>query len=382
MDDATLLFLESNPWVENGRFLRRLLQAPSEDSLVEILGCCAGLRYAIVSPAASRTLSGLAKVLEQIEPDDQFVLVATFLLNRTPDEIAVPQDSTPLRVEKSLKSTIGTCYASFSGDAPWRSALWIRLTLAEAPPAERSGFSSILRMLITLAEGIQSPADEDFPWVAFSSSGYSSRGYSGRSLPVSKGYALPDWLQTTLNSLPSNASLVAWQASLHGPIVIGRTKSLGHINTAASALLAWADAVLYDDSGPIAGIIWLRDELTRKELDARWLAGLLVGAMTPITILLVLPKSNSVAQGAWSSLVADDPLQLDESTIGLAGGPHAIDKDSFSPFQETWHVFGGVIDKVLVSLANNETAPGAGVWSRSVPTVEYENTVSWRVAAY
>ena len=382
MDDATLLFLESNPWVESGRFLRRLLQAASEENLIEILSCCAGLRYDAISPAVSWTLSGVAKILEQIEPNDQFVLVATFLLNRTFDDIAVTQDSTPLRVEKGLKSTIGSCYASFSGDAHWRSAHWVRLTLAEAPPAERVGFSRLLRMLIILAEGIQSPADEDFPWVDFSSTGYNSRGYSGRSLPVSNGYALPDWLQKTLSVLPSNASLVSWQASLHGPIVIGRAKSLGHVNPSASALLAWADAVLYDDAGPIAGIIWLRDELTRSELDARWLAGLLVGAITPITILLVLPKSNSVAQGAWSSLVAEDPIHLDKGAVSLAGGPLAIHKDCFSPFQETWHVFGGVIDKILVSLAKNETAPGAGIWSRSVPTVEDENTVSWRAAAY
>lgn len=382
MDDTTSTFLTQHPWVENGKFLERTLRnSDSAQALAEVLRSCLGLGNSRRAPSSiSAVVDTFCHSLFPMDAPSRFATISILLLGKTTDEVSVADDSTPQRVERSLQSGLSVAYASFTGETPWRSTAWIRSLLAGLDASERRGAAILIRAMIVIAEGLDVDQTGNFPWESLFSNGYKSTLLTDGNAQLSTGYATPEWLKESIAKLSHKCNLIAWQQSVRGPILVGSANSSGFMDPTAAALLSWADAVQYDQRGPISAILWLDEELTENHLKARLLSALLAGAAVPFTLLLALPSTKNVATSKWASYSLDDDMLFDQGDLKLASAPQELSAFDVSPVQETWHIYGGAVSNVLLSLTEpKRTSPllANGIWAQRIARLTSANKVRW-----
>ena len=376
MDSATQTYLASNPWVEDGKYLLRALEDDEPTGIADVISCVTSMPPREGSAVTNQTTVDLAKSLSGLDATERFAIVAMLLLKRSADEVAVAMASTPTRAQKSFVSGMQVCYASFSGDRPWRSGAWLRSAIAKCPRPERQSLTTLLIMLIAIAEGLSESIDYDMTWEKFALCGYSALDFQGESVKLSRGYALPAWMDEVRPALPLGTKLVGWSSSNRGPIIVGHGGSDLRVPPAPSGLLTWADAVYYDAKGPIAGIVWLDDDLDAETFGERMMAGLISGLVAPFAIVVALPKMPSLSSNSWSSFSMDETLEFPHETLREAKRLLEAQDAKFSEFQEVWHVYGGVLSDVLVAISTNQPPPKIGVWSRCFPVDRSKNSVT------
>ncbi len=377
MDNATRTYLASNPWVEDGKYLLRALEDDEPTGIADVISCVVDMPPGLESVVVSESTIDLSKLLSGLDANERFAIVAMLLLKRSADQVAVALDSTPTRAQKSFTSGMQVCYASFSGNRPWRSGAWLRSVIAKCPRPGRQSLTKLLNMLIAIAEGISDSMDYEMAWEKFSLGGYSALDFEGESIKQSSGYALPAWMDEVSPALPLGTKLVGWSSSNRGPIIVGHGGPDLRVPPAPSGLLSWADAVFYDAKGPIAGIVWLDDDLDAETFCERMTAALISGLVAPFAIVLALPKMPSLSSNNWSSFSMDDTFEFSRETLHEAQALLDVQDAKFSEFQEVWHVYGGVLSHVLVAISANQPPPKIGIWSRSIPVRRSENSVSW-----
>ena len=377
MDSATRTYLASNPWVEDGKYLLRALEDDDPTSIADVISCVIGMPPGVESDVASESAVDLSKSLSGLDATERFAIVAMLLLKRSADQVAVAMASTPTRAQKSFASGMQVCYASFSGNRPWRSGAWLRSASAKCPRPGRQSLTRLLIMLIAIAEGLSESKDYEMTWEKFTLGGYSALGFEGESVKLSHGYALPAWMDEVRPALPLGTKLVGWSSSNRGPIIVGHGGPDLRVPPAPSGLLSWADAVFYDAKGPIAGIIWLDDDLDAETFCERITAALISGLVAPFAIVVALPKLPNLSSNNWSSFSMDDTLEFPRETLREAQRLLEDQDAKFSEFQEVWHVYGGILSDVLVAISTNQPPPKIGIWSRCIPVGRGENSVSW-----
>lgn len=377
MDSATRTYLASNPWVEDGKYLLRALEDHEPTCIADVISCVIGMPPGVESAVASESTVVLSRSLSGLDATERFAIVAMLLLKRSADQVAVAMGSTPTRAQKSFANGMQICYASFSGNRPWRSGAWLRSAIAKCPRPGRQSLTRLLIMLIGIAEGLSESKDYDMAWEKFALGGYSALGFEGESVKLSHGYALPAWMDEVRPALPLGTKLVGWSSSNRGPMIVGHAGPDLRVPPAPSGLLSWADAVFYDAKGPIAGIIWLDDDLDAETFCERITAALISGLVAPFAIVVALPKSPSLLSNNWSSFSMDDTLEFPHETLREAQRLLEDQDAKFSDFQEVWHVYGGILSEVLVAISTNQPPPKIGIWSRCIPVGRSEDSVSW-----
>jgi hypothetical protein len=136
-------------------------------------------------------------------------------------------------------------------------------------------------------------------------------------------------------------------------------------------VLAWADAVAFDFHGPVAAVIFLRDELDEINLSARLEAAVLIGSAMPIPVLLVLPRSSHVADTRWATLDLEGfPVPSDRAPFRTQDSEETLSYvKPFSPLQEVWHLHESALSAAIMSICRG-AAPDKGqlpgIWGKYV----------------
>lgn len=371
--------LLADPWDRDGQTLLEALE--SEIDLESLILALIGLdlddeRF---SWRDGRTLqamiSNCAAALKDHSVRSQFIALALGIAQIAPASVGKVYNLSSDEVEGIYRrlsaKLINTCQPTQDWDRPG----WVPSSAAMFDEQVRVAYArlSLLTMRAVSSEKIDVQPD----WLGYIEAGASGSIKLARQSPRIQfgGAADIAWL---IEASEAESPVVAWSASSTGPILVTGVHQSAFAVSGAGVVLPWADAAVFDESGPIAGIIALGDQ-QNDEIELRIWAALWSCAAQPMVIIMTHPSGA----GTMSEFTLDDrlpKLPVLKSEDYFPSLNHSTPPHPFLATQEIWHIRPGLLSAALRFLRMGRRPPvnaSLGVLAIRTPRILSSGQVSW-----
>lgn len=344
-----------------------------DDLAAAILDVAASGRRAATSEvpkSISAAANAIAQAFGRANCDYWYMLVARHIGGQTLEEIAQELQVTRQRVSQLLQRETDRVFVGFEGERLWENANWMHALAADAELPHRQMAIPIFRTLISIANSNKSE-NSTTQWSKFIENGiFPSDFFLQGSLKAMPGYKAPAWVTEVLHGSGVTVSIYFWQPSIWGP-AIASSGGVQDARVETFGALAWADAVAFDFHGPVAAVVFLRDELDEINLSARLEAAVLIGSAMPIPVLLVLPRARHVAETRWATLDLEGfPVPSERAPFRTQVSEETLScVKPYSPLQQIWHLHESALPTAIIKICQGATPEEGhvpGIWGKYV----------------
>jgi hypothetical protein len=257
----------------------------------------------------------------------------------------------------------------------WDRVGWVPSSAAMFDEQVRVAYARL--SLLTLRLSSPERVDVEPDWLDYIEAGASGSIKQARRVPSIQfgGAAETAWL---IGASEADSPVIAWSPSPAGPKLITGVHQIDGQVSGVGVVLSWADAGVFDEYGPLAGIIALGDQHS-EEIELRIWAALWASAAQPMVIIVTHPSHN----GPMSEFSLDEHLPKlpvltsEEYFPSLSQGmpPHP-----FLATQEVWHIRPGLLSAALRFLRMGRRPPvnpSLGVLAIRTPRILGSGRASW-----
>ena len=257
----------------------------------------------------------------------------------------------------------------------WDRVGWVPSSAAMFDEQVRVAYARL--SLLTLRLSSPERVDVEPDWLDYIEAGASGSIKQARRVPSIQfgGAAETAWL---IGASEADSPVIAWSPSSTGPKLITGVHQIDGQVSGVGVVLSWADAGVFDEYGPLAGIIALGDQHS-DEIELRIWAALWASAAQPMVIIVTHPSQN----GPMSEFSLDQHLPKlpvltsEEYFPSLSQGmpPHP-----FLATQEVWHIRPGLLSAALRFLRMGRRPPvnpSLGVLAIRTPRILGSGRASW-----
>ena len=257
----------------------------------------------------------------------------------------------------------------------WDRVGWVPSSAAMFDEQVRVAYARL--SLLTLRLSSPERVDVEPDWLDYIEAGASGSIKQARRVPSIQfgGAAETAWL---IGASEADSPVIAWSPSPTGPKLITGVHQIDGQVSGVGVVLSWADAGVFDEYGPLAGIIALGDQHS-DEIELRIWAALWASAAQPMVIIVTHPSQN----GPMSEFSLDQHLPKlpvltsEEYFPSLSQGmpPHP-----FLATQEVWHIRPGLLSAALRFLRMGRRPPvnpSLGVLAIRTPRILGSGRASW-----
>jgi hypothetical protein len=257
----------------------------------------------------------------------------------------------------------------------WDRVGWVPSSAAMFDEQVRVAYARL--SLLTLRLSSPERVDVEPDWLDYIEAGASGSIKQARRVPSIQfgGAAETAWL---IGASEADSPVIAWSPSPAGPKLITGVHQIDGQVSGVGVVLSWADAGVFDEYGPLAGIIALGDQHS-EEIELRIWAALWASAAQPMVIIVTHPSHN----GPMSEFSLDEHLPKlpvltsEEYFPSLSQGmpPHP-----FLATQEVWHIRPGLLSAALRFLRMGRRPPvnpSLGVLAVRTPRILGSGRASW-----
>ena len=376
----TIDALRANPWDREGQTLLHALgNGVDLDSLITAL---TGLdpedeRFSWHDGRTlKRMIATSAKALQQHSTKIQFIALSVGLLGVPLSAVGSVYNLT----ENDVRKVYAGLSARPKGFTPvsndWDSNGWVPSSAAMFDEQVRVAYARLSLLALRASSVEQSHPQPD--WLRYIETGSAGSIAQARSAPVIelRKTAETTWLTDTGEP---DSPVVAWAKTRNGPVLVAGDQAIESPILGAGVALSWADAVLFDKSGPLAGVIAL-DNQRDDEIQLRIWASLWASAAQPMVIIVTHPKES----GSMSDFSLDDHLPTlpilapSEYFPGLLS---TVQPQPFLPTQEIWHIRRSLLSAAVRFLRLGRRPPvnaAMGIFSVRTPRLLHSGKVEWK----
>lgn len=256
----------------------------------------------------------------------------------------------------------------------WNQAGWVPSSAAMYDEQVRVAYARLsllaLRALSSERLGVQPD------WLGFIEAGAAGSVEQARKAPSVEfgGAAEVAWL---IEASESDSPVIAWSPSPAGPKLVTGVHKIDSYTSGAGVVLSWADAGVFDEYGPLAGIIALGNQ-QYDEIELRIWAALWACAAQPMVIIVTHPNET----GPMSEFTLDEPLTNLPLLTSEEYFPSLNQSSTPGPLptQEIWHIRPGLLSAALRFLRMGRRPPvnpSLGVLAIRTPRILSSGQVSW-----
>ena len=257
----------------------------------------------------------------------------------------------------------------------WDRVGWVPSSAAMFDEQVRVAYARLSLLTLRLSSPERVEVEPD--WLDYIEAGASGSIKQARRAPNIQfgGAAETAWL---IGDSQAESPIIAWSPSPTGPRLITGVHQIDGPVSGVGVVLSWADAGVFDEYGPLAGIIALGDQHS-EEIQLRIWAALWASAAQPMVIIVTHPSHN----GPMSEFTLDEHLPKlpvltsEEYFPGLSKGmpPHP-----FLATQEVWHIRPGLLTAALRFLRMGRRPPvnpALGVLAIRTPRIQSLGRATW-----
>ena len=258
----------------------------------------------------------------------------------------------------------------------WDRVGWVPSSAAMFDEQVRVAYARLSLLTLRLSNPVRVDVEPD--WLNYIEAGASGSIKQARRVPSIQfgGAAETAWL---IGASEADSPVIAWSPSSTGPKLITGVHQIDGQVSGVGVVLSWADAGVFDEYGPLAGIIVLGDQHF-EEIELRIWAALWASAAQPMVIIVTHPSHN----GPMSEFSLDEHLPKlpvltsEEYFPSLSQGmpPHP-----FLATQEVWHIRPSLLTAALRFLRMGRRPPvnpSLGVLAIKTPRILSLGRASWQ----
>ena len=258
----------------------------------------------------------------------------------------------------------------------WDRVGWVPSSAAMFDEQVRVAYARL--SLLTLRLLSPERVDVEPDWLNYIEAGASGSIKQARRVPSIQfgGAAETAWL---IGASEADSPVIAWSPSSTGPKLITGVHQIDGQVSGVGVVLSWADAGVFDEYGPLAGIIVLGDQHF-EEIELRIWAALWASAAQPMVIIVTHPSHN----GPMSEFSLDQHLPKlpvltsEEYFPSLSQG---MPQHPFLATQEVWHIRPSLLTAALRFLRMGRRPPvnpSLGVLAIKTPRILSLGRASWQ----
>jgi hypothetical protein len=371
--------LVSNAWDRDGQTLLEALE--SEIDLETLILALTGIdaddeRF---SWQDGRTLLSLiskcAAALESHSIRTRFIALAIGIAQIAPSSVGKVYNLPSDEVAGIYRRLSGKPMKTTPSMQDWDRVGWVPSSAAMFDEQVRVAYARL--SLLTLRLLSPERVDVEPDWLHYIEDGASGSIAQARRVPSIHfgGAAETAWLT---EASETDSPVVAWSHSPTGPKLVTGVHQIDGQVLGVGVVLSWADAGVFDEYGPLAGIIALGDQHF-EEIGLRIWAALWACAAQPMVIIVTHPTHD----GSMSEFSLDENLPKlpvltsEEYFPSLSQGmpPHP-----FLATQEIWHIRPGLLSAALRFLRMGRRPPvnpSLGVLAIRTPRILSSGQISW-----
>jgi hypothetical protein len=296
--------LISNAWDRDGQTLLEALQSgiDLESLIMALTGIDADdERFSWQDGRALLSMiRNCAAVLENHSIRTRFIALAIGVAQISPTSVGKVYNLTSEEVTAIYRRLNGKPTMTTSSVQDWDRVGWVPSSAAMFDEQVRVAYARL--SLLTLRALSPERIDAEPDWLDYIEAGASGSIKQARRVPSIQfgGAAETAWL---IGASEADSPVIAWSPSPTGPKLITGVHQIDGQVSGVGVVLSWADAGVFDEYGPLAGIIALGDQHF-EEIELRIWAALWACAAQPMVIIVTHPTHN----GPMSEFSLDEHL--------------------------------------------------------------------------
>lgn len=371
--------LVSNAWDRDGQTLLEALEG--EIDLETLILALTGIdaddeRF---SWKDGRTLlsmiSKCAEALKSHSIRTRFISLAIGIAQISPSSVGKVYNLPSEEVAGIYRRLIGKPEKTTPPVQDWDRVGWVPSSAAMFDEQVRVAYARLSLLTLRLLSSERVDIEPD--WLHYIEAGASGSIAQARRVPGIHfgGAAETAWL---IEASEADSPVVAWSPSPTGPKLITSVHQIGNQVLGVGVVLSWADAGVFDEFGPLAGIIALNDQHF-EEIELRIWAALWACAAQPMVIIVTHPaQDRPIKEFSLDENLPKLPVLTSEEYFpSLSRGmpPHP-----FLATQEIWHIRPGVLSAALRFLRMGRRPPvnpSMGVLAIRTPRILSSGQISW-----
>lgn len=371
--------LITNAWDKDGQTLLEALE--SEIDLETLILALTGIdaedeRF---SWQDGRTLlsmvSNCAAALASHSIRTQFIALAIGIVQIDPSSVGKVYNLSSEEVARIYRRINGKPSEATLSVQDWDRVGWVPSSAAMFDEQVRVAYARLSLLTLRLLSPERVHVEPD--WLHYIEAGASGSIKLARRVPSIQfgGAAETAWLT---EASETDSPVVAWSPSPTGPKLITGVHQLDGQVSGVGVVLSWADAAVFDEYGPLAGIIALGDQHF-EEIELRIWAALWACAAQPMVIIVTHPTHD----GPLSEFSLDEhlpKLPVLTSEEYFPSLSQSMPPDPFLATQEIWHIRPGLLSAALRFLRMGRRPPvnpSLGVLAIRTPRILSSGQISW-----
>jgi hypothetical protein len=371
--------LISNAWDRDGQTLLEALQSgiDLESLIMALTGIDADdERFSWQDGRALLSMiRNCAAVLENHSIRTRFIALAIGVAQISPTSVGKVYNLTSEEVTAIYRRLNGKPTMTTSSVQDWDRVGWVPSSAAMFDEQVRVAYARL--SLLTLRALSPERIDAEPDWLDYIEAGASGSIKQARRVPSIQfgGAAETAWL---IGASEADSPVIAWSPSPTGPKLITGVHQIDGQVSGVGVVLSWADAGVFDEYGPLAGIIALGDQHF-EEIELRIWAALWACAAQPMVIIVTHPTHN----GPMSEFSLDEhlpKLPVLTSEEYFPSLSQSMPPDPFLATQEIWHIRPGLLTAALRFLRMGRRPPvnpSLGVLAIRTPRILRSGQISW-----
>ena len=317
-----------------------------------------------------------AAALESHSIRTQFIALAIGIAQIDPSSVGKVYNLSSEEVASIYRRINGKRMEATPSVQDWDRVGWVPSSAAMFDEQVRVAYARL--SLLTLRLLSPERVDVEPDWLHYIEAGASGSIKLSRRVPSIQfgGAAETAWL---IGASDADSPLIAWSPSPTGPKLITGVHQIDGQVSGVGVVLSWADAAVFDEYGPLAGIVALGNQHF-EEIELRIWAALWACAAQPMVIIVTHPTHN----GPLSAFSLDEhlpKLPLLASEEYFPSLSQSMPPDPFLATQEIWHIRPGLLTAALRFLRMGRRPPvnpSLGVLAIRTPRILLSSgQVSW-----
>ena len=325
--------------------------------------------------ALQSMINSCAAALKNLPTRSQFIALALGIAQIAPGSVGRVYNLSSQEVEGIYRRLGAKSIKTCQPDQDWDKPGWVTSSAAMFDEQVRVAYARL--SLLTMRATSPEQTDIQPDWLGYVEAGASGSIRQARLNPRIQFGGATDvaWM---IEASEAESPVVAWSPSPTGPILVTGVHQSDFTVSGAGCVLSWADAAVFDENGPLGGMIVLGDQ-HRDEIELRIWAALWSSAAQPMVIILTHPVgTREMSDFSLDERLPKFPVLTSEEYFPSLN--HRTPPNPFLPTQEVWHIRPGLLSATLRFLRMGRRPPvnpSLGVIAIRTPRILSSGQISW-----